>query len=319
MSQAPFHLLINADSAAAHNLGQEKIEALVAASGISLISFDYLPATEFNERLKALIDSPFPILIGGGDGTIALASELHLHKRKPFGIIPMGTMNLLAIDLHLPADFAECLEAYKDAEILDIDIGLINKKPFLCCVSWGTMPEAARFREKQRGKWALLWMPKLATYVFQQMDKTYRKRIRLTMDGFTQTTRTAMLIVSNNLYSNPSLAAPFRKGTMSDGILGVYKISPRGFLSKILLFINLKRGKWHKDPYIREHQARQVTIDTFKKEDLISIDGEPLKLKGPYHISLIPRGISVLLPKASVAEQTRHAISGDEEPLPLTA
>lgn len=297
MTETAFHLLINADSATAHALGREKIETLVSESALNLISFDYLPAENFNERLAALLDSPFPLLIGGGDGTIAMASALHLQRKKPFGIIPMGTMNLLAADLHLPADFAACLSAYKTPVTINIDAGMMNKRPFLCCISWGTMPEAAKFRESQRGKAALLWLPRLISYVFRQMDKTYRKRISLTMDGRTHVTRTAMLIVSNNLYNNPSLSAPFRKGSLSEGWLGVYKISPRGFFDKIRLFTSMKLGLWHTDPYIRTYKARTVTINTHKAEDLISLDGEPMRLKGPYHISLLPQALPVIVPR----------------------
>ncbi len=300
MTETSFHLLINADSATANVLGREKIEATVTDSEISLVSFDYLPAESFNQRMEALLESPFPILIGGGDGTIALSSARHLERRKPFGIIPMGTMNLLAADLHLPVDFAECLRAYKNTAPINVDVGMVNRRPFLCCVSWGTMPEAAKFRETQRGKSPLLWIPKLMSYVFRQMDKTYSKHIRLTLDGRTHTTRTAMLIVSNNLYSNPSLTTPFRKGSLADGVLGVYKISPRGFFSKVKLFINMKLGLWHTDPYIREYQARTVTIDTRRKEDLISLDGEPMRLKGPYHISLLPQALPLIVPAESL-------------------
>ncbi len=300
MTETTFHLLINADSATANALGREKIESIVTESEISLVSFDYLPAESFNQRLETLLDSPFPILIGGGDGTIALSSARHLERRKPFGIIPMGTMNLLAADLHLPVDFAACLRAYKNTASINVDVGMMNKRPFLCCISWGTMPEAAKFRETQRGKSPLLWIPKLMSYVFRQMDKTYRKHIRLTLDGRTHTTRTAMLIVSNNLYSNPSLTTPFRKGSLADGVLGVYKISPRGFFSKLKLFINMKLGLWHTDPYIREYQARTVTIDTRRTEDLISLDGEPMRLKGPYHISLLPQALPLIIPAESL-------------------
>ncbi len=299
MTESAFHLLINADSATANALGHEKIDQIVSESGLNLISFDYLPAESFHERLEALLDSPYPILIGGGDGTIAMSSARHLEKKKPFGIIPMGTMNLLAIDLNLPTDFAACLQAYKESAPMNIDIGIMNDRPFLCCVSWGTMPEAAKFRETQRGKSPLLWVPKLMSYVFRQMDRTHRKSIRLTLDGHTQSTRTAMLIVSNNLYSNPSLTTPFRKGTLADGILGVYKISPRGFLNKTKLFINMKLGLWHIDPHIREYKAHKVTINTRRAEDLISLDGEPMRLRGPYHISLLPQALSIIIPVAS--------------------
>lgn len=307
MTETAFHLLINADSATANALGREKIESIVTESEISLISFDYLPAANFNVRLKSLLDSPFPILIGGGDGTIALSSALHLERLKPFGIIPMGTMNLLAADLNLPTDFAQCLRAYKTPASINIDVGIMNKRPFLCCVSWGTMPEAAKFRETQRGKSPLLWIPKLLSYVFHQMDKTYRKHIRLTLDGRIHTTRTAMLIVSNNLYSNPSLTTPFRKGTLTDGVLGVYKISPRGFINKVKLFINMKLGLWHTDPFIREYQARTVTIDTKRTEDLISLDGEPMRLKGPYHINLLPQALPLIVPRESIKTESLKA------------
>ena len=300
MAETGFHLIINSDSATAHTMGREKIEATVQDSGIDLVSFDYLPAAEFKTKLETLLESPHPILIGGGDGTIAMSSALHLKKKKPFGIIPMGTMNLLAADLRLPLDFTECLKAYKDTSDIMIDVGTLNDRPFLCCASWGTMPEAAKFREANRGQSHWLLIPRLTSYIFRQMDKTYRKRIKVTMDGRTRWTHTAMLIVSNNLYDKPTLTSPFKKGSLSDGLLGVYKISPRGFINKARVLMNLKLGLWKSDPFIHEYQARSVRIDTQRSEDLISLDGEPLKLKGPYNITLLKKALNVIVPTQSV-------------------
>lgn len=299
MPEIVFHLLINSDSATANALGQEKIEAAINDSGINIISFDYLPAAEFKVRLHELMESPHPVLIGGGDGTIAMSSALHLEKKKPFGIIPMGTMNLLAGDLHLPLDFADCLKAYKDSQSVAIDVGTLNNHPFLCCASWGTMPEASKFREKIRGQSKTLLIVRLLPFILKQMDRTFRKRIKLTMDGHTRWTRTAMLIVSNNLYDKPSLASPFKKGSLSDGLLGVYKISPRGPINKLRLLMNMKLGLWKNDPFIHEYKAYNVKIDTRRPEDLISLDGEPMKLKGPYNIALMRKALNIIVPRTS--------------------
>lgn len=299
MAETAFHLLINSDSATAHALGREKIEAAIQESGIDIISFDYLAAAEFKMRLHALLDSPYTILVGGGDGTIAMSSALHIERKKPFGIIPMGTMNLLAGDLHLPLDFLECLKAYKETQSVAIDVGILNDRLFLCCASWGTMPEASKFREENRGQPHPILFARLIPYIFKQMDKAFKKRIKLTMDGHTRSIRTAMLIVSNNLYDKPSIAAPFKKGSLQDGLLGVYKISPRGPINKIRLLMNLKMGLWKNDPFIHEYKARHVKVDTRRQEDLISLDGEPMKLKGPYNISLMRQALPVILPRAS--------------------
>ena len=299
MTETTFHLLINSDSATANTLGREKIETAIVDSGISIITFDYLPAAEFKARLHTLMDSPFPILVGGGDGTIAMSSAMHLEKKKPFGIIPMGTMNLLAGDLHLPLDFTECLKAYKDTQSVAIDVGKLNDHPFLCCASWGTMPQASKFREANRGQMHPILFMRMIPYIFKQMDKAFKRRIKLTIDGHTRSTRTAMLIVSNNLYDKPTLTSPFKKGSLSDGLLGVYKISPRGPLNKIRVLMNMKLGLWKNDPFIDEYKAKQVRIDTQRKEDLISLDGEPMKLKGPYNITLMRRALAVIVPRTS--------------------
>lgn len=132
MPHPPFHILINAHSATAHNLGRDKIEALIAEADLPIVSLDICEADDFPQRLRSLIESPHSILIGGGDGTIAMASAYLIDKDKPFGILPMGTMNLLATDLHLPFDLADCLRSYRKATTIKIDAGLINERPFLC-------------------------------------------------------------------------------------------------------------------------------------------------------------------------------------------
>lgn len=295
-----FHILMNANSATANTLGEEKIRQAVNDSQIPVASFDFLPQPEFGKKLEELVASPNPVLVGGGDGTIAMCSTLHLKQNKPFGIIPSGTMNLMARDLNLPLDLKECLEGYKNTSEIAVDVGDINNKYFLCCVSWGMMPKAAKFREKYRGLPHILLFPKLASYIMEQMDRAQKKTILMTLDGHKKSVRAGMLIVSNNLYDPESGIGSFRKNSLQDGLLGVYKISSSGFLNKARLLLKLSVGIWKNNPHIREYQARTVKIDTKRTADLVSIDGEPVEMNGPYNITVREKALKIIVPQTSI-------------------
>ena len=296
MDQPRYHILVNARSGMAGQMGREKIETIIKGSDLGLESFDILEPEEFYARIMELMDSPFPILIGGGDGTIAKGAALHLKQKKTFGILPFGTMNLLAQDLGIPLDFQQSLSAHHTTKTVFIDVGLVNDTPFLGCVALGTMPEAAEFREENRAAPDFMLMPRLTAYVFSQLDKTLQKRIKITMDGRTRNIKTGMLIVSNNRYTPDSAQEPFRKDTLQAGVLGVYTVSPHGFLEKIRLLFKIKSGQWRNDPNVHEARAHQVTVETGNKTELVSIDGEPVEMAMPLKFTLLPRALEIIVP-----------------------
>ena len=299
--QEKFHILINSQSGGASALGREKIEQFINQSGLPVASFDFLEQSELDAKIIALLDSPHPILIGGGDGTITRCATLHLEKGKAFGILPFGTMNLLAQDLKIPTDFQQALHSYLSTQHIKIDVGVINDKHFLCCAAWGTMPEAARLRERSRSLPNFILLPRLASYIFKRMDFTNRKWIKLKVDGHTRTTHSGMLIISNNLYSPNQHIAPFRRRSLQGGTLGIYRVSPYGLIQKMSLFLHMKTGTWKEDSFVQEYKGQVVVVDTQSAEDLISIDGEPIKMAGPHKFTLLEKALNVIVPHSSPA------------------
>lgn len=80
------------------------------------------------------------LLVAGGDGSINEAVEGLLARNGPkpvLGIIPQGTVNVLASELGLPRDPALLARAYLENRIGRLSLGLANGRPFVLMASAG--------------------------------------------------------------------------------------------------------------------------------------------------------------------------------------
>ena len=88
------------------------------------------------------------VWVAGGDGTVlsiaALAGELGI----PLGVLPAGTMNLLARDLGMSLDMETAIKQLQHAEAVDIDVARINDSRFLCISNIGMSTRLTARREK---------------------------------------------------------------------------------------------------------------------------------------------------------------------------
>jgi len=92
---------------------------------------------------KTLIGKTDLIAVYGGDGCVTtVASVLH-GTNTPMAIIPGGTANVMAKELGIPAGTQKALELLKSdkMELKAIDMGLMNRHPFLLRVNLGIMAD----------------------------------------------------------------------------------------------------------------------------------------------------------------------------------
>src|SRR5690606_15263768 len=66
------------------------------------------------------------VIVGGGDGSQSLAASLLAGSGKALGVLPLGTMNLLARDLDMPFDLMEAVDALAASHVDSIDLGDLN-------------------------------------------------------------------------------------------------------------------------------------------------------------------------------------------------
>lgn len=294
------HLIINSKAGSVIKAGEDGIRALVDASGALFTSVNFVEPDDISGQLDRIANDDMPVLIGGGDGTVARCLPYFIKHRKTMGVLPLGTMNLIAQDLGFPSDLADALNLYaQKTATAKIDVGRVNDLPFLCCVGYGTMPESAVYREDNRGQSDVILYPKLVKFVFDQMDPDNQRRVTLSMDHKKKHLKTAALVISNNLFATEKQldnGGFIKRASLQNGHLGVYTVSPRTFWDKLRIALRLRLGGWKDDKTIREWRTRTAQIDGKDKKALISIDGEVLETSMPLQFHIEPQSLSVIVP-----------------------
>ncbi len=294
-----FHIYINEGAGTVRRMGKAALEALISASGLDVECLYFLEPHDMLEKIREC-DEGVPVLIGGGDGTIRSCAAYFAKKNISFGVLPLGTMNLLARDLNIPDQIDSALGAYaRGVEMFEIDAGMVNDEMFLCCSGLGTMPEASEYREQYRGDSQPILIPRLTAYVLRQMDRMNRKKLTLFLDGKKQKIKTSALVISSNQYGPQGrwTEENFLRTSLQDGILGVYSAAPYTFWDKLRLLFRLRMGDWKRDKALQEWDCTDLKIESHDETVLLSLDGETQEFDMPLEFSILPKHIKILIPK----------------------
>ena len=108
-----YNILINKRSGTVLNMGEPAIQAAIDASGIAIDELLFCEPDHMQDELERLAKSKTPLIVGGGDGTIRECAVHLAQVEKAFGILPFGTMNLMAADLGITS-LQDALAAYAE-------------------------------------------------------------------------------------------------------------------------------------------------------------------------------------------------------------
>lgn len=297
-----YQVIINKNSHRVLRQSERRIRRLLDDSGISFHRIDFVQPEDLARIIRCRVEeNEAPILIGGGDGTILQAAHLLISLERPFGIIPLGTMNLLAQDLGIPLRADQALRAYRHYEERKIDVSLVNNVPFLCAAGIRLMPEASRIREAGRRKTspyaAFIGLVRVVLYVIRRLNDHNERNFIIHVDGQEMILRTNALVVTNNVFTKPDRwAGRFKKKTLRFGILGLYSIQPQGIMEKMRIIWHLLNGRWTEDPAVNTFMGRDITIASKREKEPVSVDGEVMTMETPLRFSILHEGMTVLVP-----------------------
>ncbi|UDF03535.1 diacylglycerol kinase family protein [Asticcacaulis sp. AND118] len=303
MAAKAYNILINGKAGTVLNLGRDAITAAIESSGMGVAELNFAEPEDIEATLDRFAKSPHPLLVGGGDGTLRSCAEYLSKKNKAFGILPFGTMNLLARDLGMDTLDA-ALKAYANgADETRIDAGEVNGELFLCCASIGVMPEASVFREQHRTHNFLLMVPHLFWFVADYFERRKNERIVLQIGKRLHRFRSPAVVVSANRYADTTRLdeSNFKREDLQGGELAAYISSTKTRVSHLRFLARLMVGNWKKDPDLTELTAPEVTLWTRHRKEKVSIDGEVTDLKTPLEIKLKKRYVPLLIPTKEAA------------------
>lgn len=242
------------------------------------------------------------VIVAGGDGTVACAAQTLVGGDVPLGILPFGTMNLLAKDLGIPVgDAAAAVRVLATGVERSIDVAEVNGQVFLCGSMLGIPTRLARFREAQRGRglrarvggWVLM-----ARAGMRYLRRYLPRRLELRVDDETAVLRVPSLTVTSNLLDDTA-GRLFARRRLDGGELGIYIVTRMTLGDVARLAVRFMRGAWRRDPVMIERRADHLEIRTRTRRRLrVMNDGEVMLMEAPLHYRIRPRALRVLAPAA---------------------
>ena len=230
------------------------------------------------------------IIAAGGDGTINEVVNGMVGGSSTLAIIPMGTANILSLELDLPVEIDEACERIIAGKIKTIDLGKVNNRYFTCMAGVGFDAHVINITDSKLKKvFGLLAYP----LVMMREFLFYRfKKITLYIDDQPLPRRGYFVVISNGKYYAGKIPLATH-AVLDDGLLDITILKHRSLLHIALYILGFWRNKIHTYESVEQFQGRTIRIDKKGNSD-IHIDAEYL-CKAPVTITIEPQALTVIV------------------------
>lgn len=297
MLQMKIEVIINAGSGNddKRNVHQRLAELFVAHGVEAHIALAHTGARVVEIARQAARSDVEIIVAGGGDGTINSVATAAIESGKTMGVLPFGTMNHFAKDLHIPLDLVGAIQTIVAGRQIKVDVGEVNGRIFVNNSSLGLYPSIVRERQKQQrlgwGKWpAYVWA------AFAVLRRYPFLNIRLAIDGKELASRTPFVFIGNNEYEMETLNIGGR-ACLDAGELSLYMSERTSRLGLMRLAWRALFGGMRQEKDFIALCTKEIWIGTKHKRLRVAIDGEVLVMEPPLHYRVRPRALRVLAPE----------------------
>ena len=243
------------------------------------------------------------VVVAGGDGTVACAAQALAGTDTVLGVLPFGTMNLLAKDLGIPVgDEAAAIRVLADGTARNIDVAEVNGHVFLCASMLGLPTKLARYREAQRKEGNRLagWL-RFGRAALRAMRHPLPGRFTMRLgDAAPVRLRVPTITVAANALDETADHV-FARARLDGGELAVYVVEQMHLADVLRLGVRFLRGAWRRDPVIQEHRATRVTISRRRRRMRVMNDGEVFRLDPPLEYRIRPGALRVMAPRPEAA------------------
>lgn len=256
----------------------------------------------------ALAMRPDALIVAGGDGTVSAAARRIGGTEVALGILPMGTFNLAARDLGVPLEVEEAARFLATAEPVAIDVLDVSGHACLCTTILGFYPEFAKTFERRdyAGRW---WKKtlKLITGLPKYFERARPLHLKWRGDdGVSGSAKTKFSAFVPGRYKAAAGIVParteFRSGELT-AYIGTQKharAAVRGMLDYIF-------GRQEKNPELLLLRSPRLELrDGLRRDCVLMLDGEILRLPFPLELEIKPGHLRVLTTPANIADDVEE-------------
>ena len=266
-------------------------ELKVKGANVSLVSTRGPGDAEMLAQEYSVRDSDM-IVAAGGDGTInEVANGLIASGQGTLGIIPMGTANLVALEIGLGKSPAEIADTLLSGTPRTIHAGLANGRHFLLMAGVGfdahVVAGLNTQLKKRIGKAAYAWSSLV------QMNRFSFPTYHVTADGVSYEAA-SVVVCKARYYAGPYTLAPSARLTEPQLELCLFKRRGRLSIMRYGTIMLLDRFQTCSD--IERVICQQVHIDPPEGEVTpVQSDGE-LFGEAPIDVSVVPNALRLMYP-----------------------
>lgn len=262
-----------------------------------------------SEQIAASLESKADIVVvDGGDGTINAVIGAHVGSGRPVGIIPGGTMNLLATDYGLPLDREAAARAIAHLNVRSFDAGRLGEHVFLHTALTGLPARLGVHREHLRGRLGLVDRIGLGLHAIGTVGRDPRLTLQIDegeADEERLTSATFAFFVG--AVHGAILPRPQREADGSGSLTG-FAIDTRNGLDLARVVVRGAFGELDADPMVSRRVLRAGHVEGKRRSTHAMLDGEGVRLALPAPLTVLPGAVSVIVPPP---EAGRSPATGD--------
>lgn len=246
---------------------------------------------KLDERLRnpAARESLKCVVAAGGDGTIS--DVINRVQDVPIAVLPLGTENLLAKYLGVPASGRAVAEIIAAGQTRPIDVCTAGSRRFLLMASLGFDAEVVRvLHDARRGN-----ITKLTYFqpIWQTLRKYQHPPMRLFFDDKPEPVEARLVVIANlPVYAFGLKIAASARG--DDGLLDARMFQPRSAFQMFRYLYKVVARSHERLSDVVSMQARRIRIESDVPVP-VQIDGDPAGCT-PVEIAMIPAGVQMLVP-----------------------
>jgi diacylglycerol kinase family enzyme len=235
----------------------------------------------------------------GGDGTLGAVAAVAIEAGLPFVVVPFGTRNHFARDVGFDLDDPlAALAAFHDGRELVVDAARVEERVFLNNVSLGVYAQLIHDPAHET-KNRLVALARLVTAAFGHR----RRRIDVVFeaDGARERHDVVVMLVSNNPYVLEPGGGLGRRERLDEGLLHAYVVEAATRRALLKLLVRAALGRVETGVGWTEYSAPSFRVSSRRRLHA-AVDGEAVVLGDTLGFEILPRALSLLIPRDRVAD-----------------
>jgi diacylglycerol kinase (ATP) len=269
---------------------ERKIKYYLSELGIKAEMVRSSSSEEATHIAKLCAEEGYDCVIAvGGDGTINSIANGLACTETALAAIPLGTVNLFALQLDLPVDIRSACQLVARGRVRKIDLGKINNRYFscLCGIGFDAFIINSADSNLKRSLGALAYIISGIRHLIRYSFRS----IKLSIDNQPVKRSGYMILVSNGkFYSANMIISP--KARIDDGLLDIVIFKNRNIFSLARYFIGFRKGNLIDFADVEYYQGKNLSIEKHGRH-FIHTDGEYFG-RTPVEISVVPSALKVV-------------------------